>query len=369
MKKICFILSTLQAGGLENYVLRFLKYSEGQYDVTILCGSNDQDHLFDDYNKLGVTIVFKKISYYSPIQFIQFYRFLYFQNFDVICNFSGNFSGPSILISKIAKIPTRIAFYRRSSHPFKLNSLRLIYSFIINKLVYYFSTDILSNSKFAFRTFFKIKYEQDNRFKVIKNGVDKYQFLSIKDNLKLREKYGIPVNAFVIGHVGRFDWSKNHKTMFAVADNILSLYPDVVFVFCGKDTDSEEFKKSLELLDYPDRFFPLGVQDKVFEIYQIMDLFYFPSVTEGQPNALIEAMLTGLPVITSNIEPIKETIPDYAHCNLLDPLNIKKAVELIVLLKNDISKRKEYIHKEWAEKEFDLDSNFNSFRKILEGHN
>lgn len=369
MKKICFILSTLQAGGVENYVLRFLKYSHQKYDITILCASNQHSALLHDYEQLNVNIVFKSISYYNAIQFIQLYRFLNSQNFNVICNFSGNFSGPSIFISKIAKIPTRIAFYRRSSHPFKLNSLRLIYSFIINKLVYYFATDILSNSKFALSAFFKIKYEKDNRFKVIKNGVDKNQFVPIIDNHKLREKYGIPVNAFVVGHVGRFDWSKNHKTIFSVAHIIFSLSSDVVFVFCGKDTDSDEFKKSVKVIDYPDRIFLLGVQQNVFEIFQMMDLFYFPSVTEGQPNALIEAMLTGLPVITSNIEPIKETIPEYAHCNLLDPLNVNNAVELIFLLKNDISKRKEYIHKEWAENEFDLDSNFNSFRKILEGHN
>ena len=97
-----------------------------------------------------------------------------------------------------------------------------------------------------------------------------------------------------------------------------------------------------------------------------MDLFYFPSVTEGQPNALIEAMLTGLPVITSNIEPIKETMPEYAHSTLLEPLNISAAVDLILLLIKDKNKRKEFIHKDWAENEYDIEKNFKLFSDVID---
>ena len=97
-----------------------------------------------------------------------------------------------------------------------------------------------------------------------------------------------------------------------------------------------------------------------------MDLFYFPSVTEGQPNALIEAMLTGLPVIASNIEPIRETIPESAHDTLLDPLNVHDAVDLISSLKVDVNKRQEFIHKDWAENQYDLQRNLNLFNDVID---
>ena len=366
MKKICFILSTLQAGGVENYLLRFLKYSHGKYDVTILCASNENAHLLKDYEQLGVRIVFKKTGYYNLILLFQLYKFFSVNNFSVVCNFSGNFSGPSLLLSNIAKIPSRIASYRRSSNAFGVNKLRLLYDYICNRLVYYNATDILSNSEFAFKVFFPLEYKKESRFQVIKNGVDKNTFIPIKKNSVLRIKFKIPLNAFVIGHVGRYDWSKNYTTILRVAHIILQKFNDVVFVFCGKDTDSNEFKKAVAESDISERLFLLGVQKDVPEVLQVMDLFYFPSVTEGQPNAVIEAMLTGLPVIASNIEPIIETIPEYAHGTLLDPLNVNDAVVLISSLKVDINKRKEFMHKDWAENQYDLERNFKLFNDVID---
>ena len=366
MKKICFILSTLQAGGVENYLLRFLKYSRGKYDVTILCASNENAHLLKDYEQLGVRIVFKKTGYYNLILLFKLYKFFSVNNFSVVCNFSGNFSGPSLLLSKIAKIPCRIASYRRSSNAFGVNKLRSLYNYLCNRLVYFNATDILSNSEFALKVFFPLEYKNDRKFQVIKNGVDNNTFLPNKDCVVSRYKFKIPQNAFVIGHVGRYDWSKNHTTIIQVAHIILQKFDDVVFVFCGKDTDSKEFKKSVAESDFSDRFILLGVQKDVPGVLQLMDLFYFPSVTEGQPNALIEAMLTGLPVIASNIEPIRETIPESAHDTLLDPLNVHDAVDLISSLKVDVNKRQEFIHKDWAENQYDLQRNLNLFNDVID---
>ena len=365
MKKVCFILPSLQAGGLENYLLRFLKYIAGHYDVTILCVSNEHAHLLKEYKQLKVHIVFKRLGYYNPILFFDLFRFIYLNKFDVVCGFSGNLSGPSIFLSKIAKIPIRIASYRRSSNAFRINKIRALYNKICNNLVFYSATDIISNSEFAFKYFFPLKYQNDSRFKVIKNGVDKNIFTPTIDHLSLRNKFKIPQTAFVVGHIGRFDWSKNHITIFHVANVIMQRFDDIVFIFCGKDTDSEEFKKSIAVLNYPDRFFFLGVQKDVPDVLRLMDLFYFPSVTEGQPNALIEAMLADLPVIASNIEPIKESLPLCAHSTLLDPLNVNHAVDLIASLKLDINKRKKFIHKDWAEHEYDVDRNFKLFSDVI----
>src|SRR5690606_10939585 len=58
-----------------------------------------------------------------------------------------------------------------------------------------------------------------------------------------------------------------------------------------------------------------------------MNCFLFPSITEGQPNALIEAMVLGIPCIASNIEPIKETIE--ATNNLFAPQDVNGFVKTI----------------------------------------
>ena len=78
----------------------------------------------------------------------------------------------------------------------------------------------------------------------------------------------------------------------------------------------------------------LGNRSDINELLQIMNVFLFPSTIEGQPNALIEAMISGVPIVTSNIQPIIETTPEKMHRYLKDPFDVDGYVDLIKDLYN-----------------------------------
>jgi glycosyltransferase involved in cell wall biosynthesis len=364
-KKVCFILSTLNPGGVENYLLRFLSYVNGRYDVTVLCAYEGQIDLLDEYVALGVAVVFRKTGYYNPLNWVGLYQYFMEKDFDVVCNFAGNFAGFSILIAKLSGIKKRITAYRRSSHGFKTTNIKLLYDYIVKQLVFMYSTNIISNSEYALKVFYLDKYKTDSRFRVIRNGIDSKKLICTDDKATIKAKYGIPVNSYVIGHVARYDPSKNHKTIFKVALEIFNKCDDAIFIFCGKETDCSEMRKMAAETDVK-RVYLLGTQPDVSSIYKMMDLFYFPSVTEGQPNALIEAMLCGLPVVTSSIEPIKEVIPEVDHHRLIDALDVKTAVETLISIKNEPDTRAKYMFKEWAQKMFDPANNFKEFCKVID---
>ena len=364
-QKVCFMLSSLSPGGVENYLLRFLSYVNGRYDVTILCAYEDQVDLLDKYVALGVTVVFRKTGYYNPLNWVGLYQYFKEKDFDAVCNFAGNFAGVSILIAKLSGIKKRITSYRRSSHGFKSTSIKLLYDYIVKQLVFMFSTDIISNSEYAFKVFFLDKYKTDSRFRVIRNGIDSKKLICPDDKATLKAKYGIPVNSYVIGHVARYDPSKNHNTIFKVAREIFNKCDDAVFIFCGKETDCSEMRKMTAETDVK-RVYLLGTQSDVPSIYKMMDLFYFPSVTEGQPNALIEAMLCGLPVVTSSIEPIKEVIPETNHYTLIDAYDVKAAVETLLSIKNGLNIMEKYVFKNWARKMVDPKNNFEEFCEVID---
>ena len=364
-KKVCFILSTLNPGGVENYLLRFLSYVNGRYDVTVLCAYEDQIDLLDEYVAVGVAVVFRKTGYYNLLNWVGLYQYFKENDFDAVCNFAGNFAGVSILIAKLSGIKKRITAYRRSSHGFKTTSIKLLYDYIVKQLVFMYSTNIISNSEYALKVFFLDKYKTDNRFRVIRNGIDSKKLICTDDKATIKAKYGIPVNSYVIGHVARYDPSKNHKTIFKVALEIFNKCDDAIFIFCGKETDCSEMRKMAAETDVK-RVYLLGTQSDVSSVYRMMDLFYFPSVTEGQPNALIEAMLCGLPVVSSSIEPIKEVIPETDHHTLIDPYDVKIAVETLISVKNEPDTREKYMFKEWAQKMFDPANNFKEFCKVID---
>ncbi|AWI24447.1 glycosyltransferase [Flavobacterium pallidum] len=364
-KKILFLLPTLDAGGAENYALRVINHYKEEFDFSVLSVKLRKGDLHDDFAKAGAKIFYRSIGYLDIKKAKAFYDFLKSEGFDTICTFNGNFGGLPIAIAKKAGIKNRMAFYRRSTNAFGNNFFKKKYNDFANFLIRKNATGILSNSRAAFENFHKKYHKTDPRYKVIPNGSDAAKFdiaLSRKDAAK---KLGINENAYVIGHVGRFDPAKNHNTIFKVAAKVIAENPEVFFLFCGKDTDSDNFKARLAENGISNNGITLGLRNDLEVVYRAMNVFYFPSVTEGQPNALIEAMLSGLPVITADIASISEALPENHQHMVFNPLEIRSVADLLIGFSTQRINENEFKCKDWAKVKFDLDKNLTLFKDLL----
>ncbi len=67
-----------------------------------------------------------------------------------------------------------------------------------------------------------------------------------------------------------------------------------------------------------------------------MDAFFFPSLNEGQPNALLEAILAGVPFVASDIPPHRESLPEWLHDRLVPANDFPLAVEKLSAALDDI---------------------------------
>lgn len=363
-ESICFILPTLNSGGMEHYLLRFLQWAKLGSRACVVVKSCRDAELHSEYTATGARVDYRATSYLNPRRWAQFYRFLRQNKFRAICDFTGDFAGITLLFARIAGVPKRIAFYRRSSHAFRLTFARLLYAGLINRLVYSHSTRILSNSQYALDVFFGARMKCNGKFRVIYNGCNKNRFNGSITKEEARRLVGLPSGAFIIGHVGRYDQAKNHKFIFSVAKLLRNRIDKCYFVFCGRGTDRSEFKDAMTPYGIDDIVISLGSRNDVEIVLSALDVFFFPSVTEGQPNALIEAMLSGVPVVASNIEPIKEIIPQqYWDKTLINPHDIDAAQKLLLANKAGSSGQREL--REHAISTFDMASNFKRFLEEL----
>lgn len=366
--KVCFILPSLNAGGAENYILRFVKYSEKYYDITVLALNESKGDLHSDFEKYNTRIKYFSIGYFNLYRLYKLYAFFKRNNFDVVATLNGNFGGLPLYVARLCNVKNRIALYRRSTNAFKNQSIKLVYNSIARRLILQNATTILSNSKFAFENFFYDEYKFDKRFMIIYNSVNSNEFVISDKKNENRIRYGIPSDKIVIGHIGRFDPAKNHSTIFKVASELCLTGLNLHFVFCGKNTDSQGFIQAANRYIKEDDFTILGLQKNLPEVYSCFDIFYFPSITEGQPNALIEAMLCGLPIVASNIPPIKEFFPEDLSIYLVDPLDVDSAkdklVHLISNCPNNLSDRL----RNFAIDNFDYNTNFLKFKDVIDGH-
>lgn len=359
MKKIIFVVTTLDSGGIENYLLRFLRFFENNIEPIVICRGNYFGELETEYRKINMIQLIKlDLTQYNFGSYSKFYQILRRSEAASFVDFTGSYAGILMLLASLAGIKRRVLFYRGSSHDFKPVLYKTVYVDLLKNLAKVNATKILANSKAAFDFYFPKRDLNDSKYKVIYNGIDTEKLVFNRYN---KNEFGIPKDGFVIGHTGRFNRAKNHETIIKVAEKICSKFDNIYFVLCGKNTDIYLKKTIDENNILRGKVKLLGYRDDVSSVLTIFDLYFFPSITEGQPNALIEAMVAGLPIIASNINPIKETTPEKLHNELVNPLDVIGFCEIIEEYYFDINKRKESNFANWATNKFSPSELFTQF--------
>lgn len=359
--KVCFLIPSLNSGGIETYLLRFLLHQKETINATVLIRNSKTGELYDSYIASGATIIFKPLGYFNPSAMLRYFRFFKSEKFDTVCDFNANFAGLPMLLSKFVGVKKRITFYRQGSDHFKKSIGKQLYNKLMNRLVYKFSTAIFANSSAGLEFFFPNEYPKDSRFKVIKNGVTISDYLNNQlTKEEIRRQLDLPENAFIIGHTGRFTPAKNHFFLLEVVKKLFDHKKDIHLVLIGNDTN--QLIPRIKELNILENCTVLGYKNNIPDYLKAFDLFFFSSVTEGQPNALIEAMISGLPIAASDIPSIKECLPmDKKEC-LIDPYNVETTVQKIIEI---IENPQNYTYQEFAKKNFDAEIQFGEFLKNL----
>lgn len=357
--KVAFFVVGLNTGGIENYLLRFLKEYNNLIDPTVYCKAGWIGELESEFIAENIKVKKFKIGYFNPVDFLKLKKELKTQEFNAIIDFTGNFSAFVMLMGKFSNINSRVTWYRNANDKFKKDFIRVFLNKILNKITLSNASVILSNSKAAFDYFYKdYNWINDKRFEVIYNGIDAVNFLNNSNNL--RKELNIPDSAFVVGNIGRFNEQKNHKTAIEVAIKLCENYSNIYFIFCGKGV-GDIYEDYINNKGLNKRILFLGIRRDVINVLNTLDCFYFPSILEGQPNALIEAMVANIPFVASNIDPVKETVPKELHSYLLPPLEINLAVESILKIKDDAEFKNKFLVQDWAIKKFDSKTQFRKF--------
>lgn len=184
--------------------------------------------------------------------------------------------------------------------------------------------------------------------KLIRNAieVEKYLFSQEKRE-RLREELGLR-DAFVIGHVGRFEPQKNHEGLLDIFAEAVKIIPGAHLVLIGDGFLRKHMEEKVREAGLTDRVTFAGVRRDVPELLSAMDVFLFPSLFEGLPFTLVEAQANGLPCVMSDTiteevivcrERVRKlsltadkdlwakAVKEFAHTRRADPAAVKEAME------------------------------------------
>ena len=158
------------------------------------------------------------------------------------------------------------------------------------------------------------------------NGIDLGRFRSDHtpdERERARKELGVAADRVVMGTVGRLVWGKGFRELFASADRMRLLRPEVTFVVVGPEDDAKGDALRAEDLAAAEALGNVvftGHRDDVEDLYAGMDVFVLPSYREGFPRSAMEAAATGLPVIATDIRGCRQAV-DHDVTGLLVPLH------------------------------------------------
>jgi sugar transferase (PEP-CTERM/EpsH1 system associated) len=173
---------------------------------------------------------------------------------------------------------------------------------------------------------------QNDRITIIANGVDVDHFFPIKGKEALRQKYGLPINAVIIGNVARLDSVKNHEIVLHTIKQLKRKNREVLFLLVGEGDRRAFLENEIRRLHIQDNVRLFGRSNQISELMNCMDIFVQSSWYEGFCNTMLEAMACGVPVLASKVGGNQDILAPGHNRFLFDP---KDAGHLVCLL-NDL---------------------------------
>ncbi len=169
---------------------------------------------------------------------------------------------------------------------------------------------------------------------IIPYGVNLEKFKPATSEIT-RSSLGIETDDVVIGQVSRLTEQKGHTYLIDAAKLVARQYPKVKFVLAGDGPLRNQLEAQIRQNGLQDHFILLGFRRDVPELLRLFDIFTLPSLYEGLPNVVLEAMATALPVVATPVDGTKEAVVDGETGILVpekDPGRLVKA--LLSLLQN-----------------------------------
>jgi glycosyltransferase involved in cell wall biosynthesis len=169
----------------------------------------------------------------------------------------------------------------------------------------------------------------DGKITVVQNGIDYERFLDGQPVLRnsLQTKEGL-----LVGYVGRLAPEKDLHSLLRAAKAILSTLPSVSFVLCGEGPERRSLENLVSELGIEKNVFFLGQRSDVPDIYSSCTVVVLPSLTEGMPLAILEAMAAKKPVVASRVGAIPKIIEDGKSGLLVEPGNAKELESALLRL-------------------------------------
>jgi glycosyltransferase involved in cell wall biosynthesis len=317
-------------GGLESWIMQLSRHIDrDRFQIDLMVHVTDSFPFFElELDNLGIKIV-RCLYPQNPWLFsANFKKALQDHGpYDIIHSHLHQFSGYILRLAHQQKICHRIVQTHSDTSPLDQQApwYRQIYLGLMRYWLNRYTTIGIGVSRKALKALLgNDRWQSDPRWQVLYCGIDLDLFRQPLDPL-VRSEFGIPADAFVIGHVGRFVPLKNHELMLNILIKVLEKAPNTYMLFVGDGPLKQAIAIKAQDMGITAKVIFAGSQDRVARIMRgAMDILILPSSFEGLPLVGLEAQAAGLPVILSDVvtKEVDEIKTLIQRINLSEPIAV-----------------------------------------------
>jgi glycosyltransferase involved in cell wall biosynthesis/protein-tyrosine-phosphatase len=314
--RVCMIMSADLWAGAEVQVATAASFLAEQPGVILTAVLFNHGWLERELRQLGVETAVVDERHHNPFQIVAFLtRFLRAHAIDVVHTHRVADNVLGSIAARLARVPHIVRTVHGLTEPARgwAGTRQAIYEGIDKVMLRAFADRIVAVSRGTSEVLARTGYTRQ-ALTTIHNGIDLSRVKAERPPHVVRSGLGIDPTALLLGTAGRLAPVKGHEYLIRAAAYVAEEYPDVRVLIVGSGPREQELRTLARMLGV-DRIclFVDPAVDCRFSVYDLvgaLDIFVMPSLSEGIPMALLEAMALGRPAVASAVGGVPEIITD-----------------------------------------------------------
>lgn len=303
--RILHVVGAMNRGGVETWLMNILRKIDRQrFRMDFLVHTDRPASYDDEIAELGSDVV-PCLRPTQPWGYAQRLRRILRSRmpYDVIHSHVHHFSGLVLRIAEQEGIPIRIAHSHSDSAALDLAAgvFRRGYLWAMTQWIAMFATHRIACSTNAGNALFRNCRHSTVPWRTLPCSIDLTPFGEPRTP-EVRQELGLPVEGFIVGHVGRLTRQKNQTFLLDVAAELVTRCRAVCMLLIGEGPLRLEVEQQIMSRGLSNHVRVLGSRSDVTRLMMnAMDVFVLPSLCEGLPLVMIEAQAAGLPCVVSDV--------------------------------------------------------------------
>ena len=342
---ILYVVTKLELGGAQKQALSLMRRLNNE-EYNIFLFTADVGLLMDEALAISGITVKRSRFLERPINplkdllaLFEIYSFIREKQIDIVHTHSSKAGIVGRLAARIAGVKIII----HTVHGWSFNDYqpfwtRLLY-IGLERWIGGFTNRLIVVSRYDQEKGLSNAIVSENRYSLIRYGIDYAEFSGKQGTEKTRQELGIGADDLVVGMIACFKPQKSPGDFVRLAGLINQSLPGVKFVLVGDGVLRESIEDLISQYNLPNNMFLLGWREDIPEILSAIDVFALTSLWEGLPISVLEAFASHKPVVATDTGGVREVVSENKTGCLVPAGDIKAMAEKVKILLNDKSLR------------------------------